>query len=384
LAAPSVTYTFTDATTIVHSEVNQNFTDIINGISDGTKDITISAFTANGAATFNGAVTLGNATGDDITITGRIASDIDPKTAATNTLGDATQTWRALYVDNGATDSGTIYFDAGSTYFIQGNTAILDIGGFTSLDLNTTADIVGGIHTYMAVNNGTIYDEGDPPYSFTGDTDTGMYSEGADQLNFATGGTAALSIASDQVVTVAGTLDVDTINEKTSNAGVAIEGRQSGTAISAGYVGEFISADCSANTSTVTADTEVDVTGMSITLTPGVWILGFNLVHWVTRNASTGNIYSYTVITNSSNTHINNTRSYHYADLDSGGQPQTVATSASRQTVINISSSTTYKVRMNCGVSAATGVGTVGFSGNLTGAMTGDDNESVIYGIRIA
>jgi hypothetical protein len=191
MAAPSVTNTFTNGTTADATEVNQNFTDVINGITDGTKDLTISAFTANGAATFNGAVTLGNATGDDITITGRVASDIDPKTAATNTLGDATQTWRALYLDNTTTDSGTIYFDAGSTY----NTAVLDVVGFTSLDLNTTADVVGGLHTYMAVNNGTIYDEGDPVYSFTGDTDTGMYSETGNELNFSTGGVERLAIS---------------------------------------------------------------------------------------------------------------------------------------------------------------------------------------------
>ena len=196
MAAPSVTYTFTNGTTADATEVNQNFTDIINGITDGTEDLTISALTCNGVATLNGAVTLGDATSDDITVNGYIASSLLPKTSATSDLGSSAQNWQHLYLDNGATDSGTIYFDAGTTYFIQGNTAVLDIGGFTSLDLNATADVVAGQHIYMAVNNGTIYDEGDPVYSFTGDTDTGMFSESANQLDFATGGSARMSIDS--------------------------------------------------------------------------------------------------------------------------------------------------------------------------------------------
>lgn len=137
MAAPSVTYSFSNSTTADATEVNQNFDDVINGITDGTKDLTISAFQANGAATFNGAVTLGNATSDDITITGRIASDFDPKTAATYTLGDSTQTWQGLYLDNGATDGGAVYFNAGTTAFLKSDAsgADLDVGGFTGLDL---------------------------------------------------------------------------------------------------------------------------------------------------------------------------------------------------------------------------------------------------------
>ena len=140
MAAPSVTYTFSDGTTIVHSEVNQNFTDIINGLTDGSEDLTISALTAQGAAVLNGAVTLGNATSDDITVNGRIASDFDPKTAASNDLGDSTQTWRALYLDNTATDGGAIYFDGTSTKFIKANAAGTDllIDAFTTVSVDGT------------------------------------------------------------------------------------------------------------------------------------------------------------------------------------------------------------------------------------------------------
>jgi len=150
MAAPSVTYNFIDATTIVHSEVNQNFTDLINGMSDGNDDFTISALTCGGAVALNANVDLGNATGDDIAITGRVTTDIDPKTAATNTLGDATQTWLSLYLDGGVTDGGAVYFNASSTAFLKSNAAgtTLSSGGFTTVALpavtvSTTLGVTG-------------------------------------------------------------------------------------------------------------------------------------------------------------------------------------------------------------------------------------------------
>lgn len=119
----------------------QDFNDLLNGISDGTKDLSISALTCAGTVTLNGAINLGNATGDDITVTGRIASDFDPKTAATYALGDATQTWKEIFLDNGATDGGAVYFNASSTAFIKSDASAgdLDISGFTSVDFNAVA-----------------------------------------------------------------------------------------------------------------------------------------------------------------------------------------------------------------------------------------------------
>lgn len=160
MANISVTYTFSNGSTADATEVNTNFTDIINGTSDGTKDFSINALTCAGAATLNGDVTLGNATSDDVTITGRIASDIDPKTAASNTLGDATQTWQALYLDNTATDGGTIYFDGGSTEYIQSiaDGSDLLIGGFTGLDLQGAEIKTFGLHDSAKVADYTVTD----------------------------------------------------------------------------------------------------------------------------------------------------------------------------------------------------------------------------------
>ena len=138
MANITVTYSFTNGTTADAGEVNTNFTDIINGTSDGTKDFSISALTCAGTATFNGAVNLGNATSDDITFTGYIASSLIPKTSAASDLGSSTLNWQALYLDNDSTDGGAIYFDAGTTEYLKSSAdgTNLEIGGFTTTTFN--------------------------------------------------------------------------------------------------------------------------------------------------------------------------------------------------------------------------------------------------------
>jgi hypothetical protein len=76
-------------------------------------------------------------------LTGRVASDVIPKTADTYDLGNATQTWRAMYLDNDTTDGGAIYFDGGSTEFIKASAdgADLQLGGFTGFDIKAGCSI---------------------------------------------------------------------------------------------------------------------------------------------------------------------------------------------------------------------------------------------------
>lgn len=82
MANPSVTYTFTNGTTADGSQVSQNFSDLIAGMTDGTKSFSIDALTVAGTALFNGPVTLGNATGDTVTINGYISGSIIGSTTA--------------------------------------------------------------------------------------------------------------------------------------------------------------------------------------------------------------------------------------------------------------------------------------------------------------
>lgn len=98
MAFPSVSNTFTNGTTADATQVNTNFTDLINGLSDGTKDLNISAITAAGTATFNGSVVLGNASSDDLTIGASLASSIAIKTQGTYNFGSATLGLLSLYI----------------------------------------------------------------------------------------------------------------------------------------------------------------------------------------------------------------------------------------------------------------------------------------------
>jgi len=97
MASPSITYTFSNSTTADASQVNTNFTDLINGMIDGTKDFSINALTLAGALTANGHVTLGNATSDDVTVTGSLASSIPVKTTATYNVGSSTLGLLSIY-----------------------------------------------------------------------------------------------------------------------------------------------------------------------------------------------------------------------------------------------------------------------------------------------
>lgn len=98
MAAISVTYTFANSTVADATQVNQNFTDIVNGTSDGTKDFSIGALTAAGTATLNGHVTLGSASNDDLTINASLASSIPIKTNNSYDIGSATLGLAGVYL----------------------------------------------------------------------------------------------------------------------------------------------------------------------------------------------------------------------------------------------------------------------------------------------
>ncbi len=101
MAFPSYTYIFVNGTTSDATQVNQNFTDILNGITDGSKDLSIAALTCAGTATLNGNVNLGNSAADDLSITGSLASSLPIKTNASFDIGSATLGLRKLYLGGG-------------------------------------------------------------------------------------------------------------------------------------------------------------------------------------------------------------------------------------------------------------------------------------------
>lgn len=97
MPSPSVTYTFSNSTTADATQVNQNFTDLINGLSDGTKDLSVSAITAAGNVTFNGNTAIGNASGDTLTITASLASTVSIGTTFSYDIGSSTIGLKDVY-----------------------------------------------------------------------------------------------------------------------------------------------------------------------------------------------------------------------------------------------------------------------------------------------
>lgn len=108
MAAPSLTYTLTNGATADASQVMQNFNDLLNGISDGTKDLSINALTVAGTATLNGHVNLGNSSADDLTITASLAASLPVKTNTSFDIGSTTKGLQSLYLGGTSTFTGQV------------------------------------------------------------------------------------------------------------------------------------------------------------------------------------------------------------------------------------------------------------------------------------
>lgn len=115
MAYPSVTYAPANGDASDITKINQNFTDLINALSDSSKDIAINALTAAGAATLNGHVTLGSGSADNLTSNGTYISHLTP-TDATYDLGTSSARWRRVYLSSGWV--GTITNDAAASGYV--------------------------------------------------------------------------------------------------------------------------------------------------------------------------------------------------------------------------------------------------------------------------
>lgn len=162
--------------------------------------------------------------------------------------------------------------------------------------------------------------------------------------------------------------------KKTANGLVALF--KDGTSV---QFGEKISASCTADTTTVSGDTDLDVTGMVITLPTGKWLLGYNATLFVRRVATTTTPVGRVRITDSANTAIAETESYMqtYQTVDA----TSFSCGVSRFTMVNISVPTTYKVRVACNAANTSATATV-VSSSIVSSLTNPDNASVLFGIR--
>ena len=108
----------------------------IGGTTPG--DGNFAALDATGNATLNGNVTLGNATGDDLTFTGRVASHMVPKTDSAYDLGSSALRYQTIYVDsivgaNVAWDVETV--GAGATIAAATEFAVVSAGNASTVTM---------------------------------------------------------------------------------------------------------------------------------------------------------------------------------------------------------------------------------------------------------
>lgn len=177
---PTVTYNFTNGTTADGTQVSQNFTDIINGVSDGTKNISISALTCAGSATLNGSVTLGDSSADLLVITASLNSTVTINTTTSYDIGSTTVGLRALYLGDAGSAArctkllgGTIAsgwtltlptgVPAGAGFVLESTT-----GGATSWSSRTDLVVVSKTTTFNASRAEDVYLCSDAGASFTG------------------------------------------------------------------------------------------------------------------------------------------------------------------------------------------------------------------------
>jgi hypothetical protein len=146
MPSPAVTYTFSNSTTADAGQVNTNFSDLISGMTDGTKDFSINALTLAGALTANGNVTLGNASSDTITLTGSVASSVSPNATGTLDLGGASLGWAGLYLAASA-DADTARIIAAS-HTADRTYTVPDAGTDASFVMTAVAQTVGGVKTF--------------------------------------------------------------------------------------------------------------------------------------------------------------------------------------------------------------------------------------------
>lgn len=98
MAFPTYTNTFTNGSTADATQVNQNFTDILNGISDTTKDISVNAITCVGTATLNGNVTLGTSSAKSLTVNASLSSSIAVASTNLYEIGAASFGLKSIYL----------------------------------------------------------------------------------------------------------------------------------------------------------------------------------------------------------------------------------------------------------------------------------------------
>jgi hypothetical protein len=126
------------------------------------------------------------------------------------------------------------------------------------------------------------------------------------------------------------------------NGDLVLAGNTSGTAVPAGRVGEVVTATITVTTATTS---DADVTGASLSLTAGIWLVIYNVSAVFQTGATSGNGGRVEVkLTDNSNNIVNNSIRSLYAITRAAALNRIEGVLSDTQ-VLNLSSSATYKLR---------------------------------------
>jgi hypothetical protein len=176
----------------------------------------------------------------------------------------------------------------------------------------------------------------------------------------------------------------DRIEEATATKGVAIKGRSDGGSPGPGDVGESALAKISAGGITIlAANTDTDVPGLALTLTKGVWLVGYNVCAATYNNTGSAiNIHGRLKITDASNSLFSGSECL--VGKDGLATASSIYFSASRSLPIVLSSDTVLKVRAAKSHADTTNARLYIYDSDMFGALTNPDNNSIFWAIRIA
>lgn len=200
MAAPSYTYSLTNGSTADASQVMQNYNDILNGVTDGTKDLTINALTMNGAFNCKGAITLGDATADDITITGSLASTIPIKTNNSYDIGSSTKGLAGVYLGNGGVGATCRVISA--SHATTRTYSVPDCAAAANFVMTEVAQTINGVKTFAGqlIGKGTTTND-TPSAGYIGEYML-VYTPYGSRVSLSTGTTANVCISPGASITL--------------------------------------------------------------------------------------------------------------------------------------------------------------------------------------
>lgn len=110
MAFITVDNNFTSATMLDANKVNDNFKNVLNGLSDGTKDISINSLTASNCFAYDN-VEIGADSSTTASFLGGIVEDVKAYSTSFS-IGTTSYPVKAVYLDNTTTDGGTVIFNS--------------------------------------------------------------------------------------------------------------------------------------------------------------------------------------------------------------------------------------------------------------------------------